>query len=61
MKRDLWDAEHRCMICNNVMKKGLISMQGLKIRSWKCTKCSDTALHPEDAQKMLVLNKMKRK
>src|SRR3989338_7149530 len=58
MKRDLWDAEHTCA-CGGKMKKETMQMEGMKIRSWKCTKCDETILHPEDAQRMLVFNKMK--
>ncbi|MFA4820405.1 MAG: hypothetical protein WC613_05620 [Candidatus Aenigmatarchaeota archaeon] len=59
MKRDLWEAEHRCTNCNSVMKKEFMSMEGMKVRSWKCTKCDEIVLHPDDAQKMLVFNKIK--
>lgn len=59
MKGDLWDAEHRCTKCNSRMKKGFMSMEGMKVRVWKCTKCKEIVLHPEDAQKMLVFNKIR--
>lgn len=59
MKRDLWDAEHTCQACDGHMKKGFVKMEGMKVRAWKCVKCGETDLHPEDAQRMLVLNKMK--
>lgn len=60
MKRDLWDAEHRCANCDSQMKKDFMSMEGMKVRAWKCPKCKEIVLHPEDAQKMLVFNKIKR-
>ena len=59
MKRDLWEAEHRCTNCNSTMKKEFISMEGMKVRAWKCIKCDEIVLHPGDAQKMLVFNKIK--
>ncbi|HLC77344.1 MAG TPA: hypothetical protein VJH04_04030 [archaeon] len=58
MKRDLWEAEHTC-ICGGRMKREKMPMEGLEVRAWKCVKCKEIVLHPEDAQKMLVLNKMK--
>ena len=60
MKRDLWEAEHHCTICNGQMKRDFMQMEGMKVRAWKCIKCEEIVLHPEDAQKMLVFNKMKR-
>ncbi len=59
MKRDLWEAKHRCINCNSQMKKDFMPMEGMKVRIWKCIKCKETVLHPEDAQKMLVFNKIK--
>ena len=59
MKRDLWDAEHTCQACGGQMKKGFMQIEGMKVRMWKCVKCSETDLHPEDAQKMLVFNKIR--
>lgn len=60
MKRDLWAAEHNCTNCNSVMKKKQMTIEGVKVRAWECKKCREIVLHPEDAQKMLVFNKLKR-
>ena len=60
MKRDLWDAVHKCTKCNSSMRKKSLVVEGTNIRGWECVKCKDTVLHPEDAQKMLVLSKLKR-
>ncbi|MBI4018548.1 MAG: hypothetical protein HY368_02975 [Candidatus Aenigmarchaeota archaeon] len=60
MKRDLWDAEHRCTKCNSVMKRKKMTIEGMEIRSWECRKCKEIVLHPEDAQKMLVFSKLKK-
>lgn len=60
MKRDLWDAEHRCTKCNSLMKKKNLTVEGVNVRGWECLKCKDTVLHPEDAQKMLSISKLKR-
>ena len=60
MKRDLWYAEHKCTDCNSVMNKKELVVEGIKVRGWECPKCKDTVLHPEDAQKMFIFNKLKR-
>ena len=60
MKRDLWNAEHKCAICDKIMKKKELTVEGIKVRGWECSKCNETVLHPEDAQRMFVFNKLKR-
>ena len=60
MKRDLWNAEHRCTNCSKPMKKKELTVDGIKVRGWECTNCNETVLHPEDAQKMFIFNKLKR-
>ena len=60
MKRDLWDAEHKCTKCDIVMKKKEIIIEGIKVRGWECPKCNETVLHQEDAQKMFIFNKLKK-
>lgn len=58
--RDLWDAQHKCDVCNKIMKKDKAMLAGIQVRSWKCLSCNNTVLHPEDAQRALFLNKLKR-
>ncbi len=41
------------------MSKTKVTIQGLPVRAWECGKCKETVLHPEDAQKVMVLNKLK--
>ncbi len=41
------------------MAKTKVTIQGMPIRAWECKKCKETVLHPEDAQKMLVYNKLR--
>lgn len=60
MKRDLWDAVHKCTKCNGVMEKKELLVEGISIRGWECSKCNETVLHPEDAQKMFVFNKLRK-
>jgi len=60
MKRDLWNAEHKCTKCGIVMKKRKMVIEGFEARSWQCRRCKEIILHSEDAQKMLVFNKIKK-
>ena len=60
MKRDLWNAVHKCTKCNSSMKKKNLVVEGTNVRGWECVKCKDAVLHPEDAQKMFLLSKLKR-
>ena len=60
MEYDLWEAEHKCLNCNQVMKKKELIVEGIKVRGWECNNCKETVLHQEDAQKMFVFNKLKR-
>ena len=59
MKRDIWEAEHLCQNDGYKMGKTKVVVEGMSVRAWKCPKCSETVLHPEDAQKMLVFNKLR--
>lgn len=35
-------------------------MEGMEVRGWVCRQCHETVLHPEDAQRMFLFNKLKR-
>ena len=59
MKHDIWEAEHLCHNDNHKMNKTKVVIEGMSVRAWKCPKCKETVLHPGDAQKMLVFNKLK--
>jgi len=60
MKYDLWNAIHKCTKCNAVMKKKKLIIEDISIRGWECAQCKEAVLHPEDAQKMFVFNKLKK-
>ena len=60
MKRDIWDAVHKCTKCKDIMKKKELVVEGIKVRGWECPICSETVLHTEDAQKMFIFNKLKK-
>lgn len=59
MKRNIWEAEHKSL-CGAIMKKKIFTFEGIKVRGWECNECSESILHPDDAQKVFVLNKLKR-
>jgi hypothetical protein len=42
------------------MKKKRLGIEGRDARGWECTKCKDMVLHPEDAQRILLLSKVKK-
>jgi len=58
-KYDPWNAEHTCHECNVKMKRKKLKIEGMSVRGWECKKCGETVLHPEDAQKVLLLNRLK--
>ena len=60
MKRDIWNAVHQCIKCDKIMKKNIFTIEGVNVRGWECHKCKEAVLHPEDAQKMFVFNKLKK-
>lgn len=60
MKRDIWNAVHQCIKCNKSMKKNVFTIEGVRVRGWECLACKEAVLHPEDAQKMFVFNKLKK-
>ncbi|MCK4589599.1 MAG: AbrB/MazE/SpoVT family DNA-binding domain-containing protein [Nanoarchaeota archaeon] len=60
IRKDTWQARHTCTHCEIPMEKKKIIIEGIEIRGWECSKCKETVLHSEDAQKMLFLNKLKR-
>ena len=58
--RKLEDAKPVCAVC----KKGMVPMK-LKVgeidaRAWRCPKCAQEIIHPEDAQLALIMAQLKR-
>ena len=53
-------AEIDCDKCSIRMKKTAMKLEGFKVRAWQCPKCNDTLLHPEDTQRVLVFNKLRK-
>jgi len=58
--RDTWNAEHPCTCGEKAMSRKKFTIEGVEVRGWECKHCNETALHSEDAQKVLVLNKLKK-
>ncbi len=58
-RRNLLDAGHACTHCNRTMEKKTFTVGGFTVRGWECPRCQESVLHTEDAQKMLVFNKLK--
>jgi hypothetical protein len=42
------------------MKNKNFTIGGAVIRGWECPKCNETALDPDDSQRLLLLNKLKK-
>lgn len=61
MKRNLWEGQPKCPICGKWMEKTKISLEGIRVRAWRCPKCKEEALHPIDAEKALLIAKLKKK
>jgi len=48
----------KCYKCGKIAKEAKLSFQGIAIDGWKC-KCGEEYHHPEQAEKILLLNKLK--
>jgi hypothetical protein len=51
----------RCFQCGTSMKPSSMILGEISVRSWLCPKCGEEVLHPDDAQKALFINKMKKR
>jgi hypothetical protein len=58
MTREIYDGSMKCG-CGSKMEKKKIKIDGMHVRAWYCGKCKEEVLHPADAQKVLVLNKLR--
>ena len=50
-----------CFKCGSPMNDSTIKLGDVNVRSWRCSKCGEEVLHPEDAQKALFINKLKKR
>jgi hypothetical protein len=46
--------------CGSWAKPAKLRLEGKEVRGWKCKKCDMEFIHPEDAQTILYLNKLKK-
>jgi hypothetical protein len=51
----------KCVSCGKVAKEAKLRFQGYNVKGWKCEHCGETYYNPEDAQKILLLNKILKK
>jgi ribosomal protein L37AE/L43A len=58
--RDIWEGTIKCPKCSKPMEKRAVKIDGDSVRSWRCSRCDEELLHPGDAQKVLLKNKLKR-
>lgn len=49
----------KCVACGKTAKSAKLSFQGQPIDGWKC-KCGEEYFEPEQAQKILLLNQVKK-
>lgn len=47
-----------CPSCGKNARPTTLRFQGHDVRGWRCS-CSEVIFHPEDAQRILLLNKVK--
>ena len=48
----------KCIKCGNIAKESKLTFQGFEIDGWKC-KCGEEYFDPIQAEKILLLNKIK--
>ena len=47
--------------CSGKMEKIKSEWKGIKVRGWKCSKCSEELINPADAQKALEIERARSK
>lgn len=50
-----------CVACGKIAKEEQLRFQGYDVRGWKCKHCGEIYYHPEDAQRILLINKIMKK
>lgn len=48
-----------CVTCGKKMKTAKVTISGNDVRAWRCSKCGEEIIHPEDAQLALILAQLK--
>jgi ribosomal protein L37AE/L43A len=60
MKKDLEEGKPICIKCKKAMKAVQIKLGKVNARAWRCSKCGEEILHPLDAEKALLMAKLKK-
>ncbi|HLD87042.1 MAG TPA: AbrB/MazE/SpoVT family DNA-binding domain-containing protein [Candidatus Nanoarchaeia archaeon] len=47
--------------CGGKMEKITTTVKGHAVRGWKCSKCHEELIHPEDAQKVIEMERARKK
>ena len=47
--------------CGGSMKKIKTEWKGIEVRGWKCSKCNEEIINPADAQKVLEIERARKK
>jgi DNA-directed RNA polymerase subunit RPC12/RpoP len=58
-ERKLEDGTPVCITCSKKMKAVKVTISGTEARAWRCSKCGEEIIHPEDAQLALILAQLK--
>jgi len=58
--RKLEDAKPICAACRKGMDPIKLKVGDIDARAWRCTKCGQEIIHPQDAQVALIVNQLKK-
>ena len=59
-ERKLDDGMPICIMCDIKMKPVKVTLSDNEVRAWRCSKCSEEIIHPEDAQLALIMAQLKK-
>jgi hypothetical protein len=58
--RKLEDAKPVCAVCKKGMEPVKLKIGEIDARAWRCPKCAQEIIHPEDAQLALIMAQLKK-
>ncbi len=58
-ERKLENGTPVCVTCEEEMKAVKATISGTDVRAWRCSKCGEEIIHPEDAQRALTIAQLK--
>lgn len=59
-RRKLEDAKPICAVCRKGMDPIKLKIGEMGARAWRCPKCGEEIIHPEDAQLALIMAQLKK-